>query len=71
MPNYCYGRVTGSSTLIAAEYEQCREKRDLLKGKIRELNKGGMKSHDTRDSSEETIAMQRDRWLPRATQQEA
>ena len=60
--NCSRGKAIESRTRIVAECEPYQEERDVLEGEMRDLNKSGMKSFDSLDSREKTIAILGDRW---------
>ena len=64
------GKATESRTHIVAECELYQEERDVLEGEMRDLNKSGMKSFDTLDSREKTIAVLGDRSWPQTAKQD-
>ena len=64
------GKAIYSRSHIAGGCEICKEERDVLEEKMREIDEGGIEGFDTLDSSEKTIAILRDRWWPQAAKQE-
>ena len=58
------GKARESRKYIVAECELYKEERDILEGEMQEVKKGGMKSYDTLDTREKTVAILENRWWP-------